>query len=207
MVFSLFGCGNKTPGEKFWTWFQKNEAKIYESKSYKDPIFQDVSAKLKEYNYGIVFELAVEKDGKREFVISADGIKEHFPDVKDLVKAAPKLEKWTVTAFRPRMENFANLKLEYAGKDFDPKKMWISATVEGGKFDLIIYHPEYTEDERNAYISGTYILLDTALGEYDVVTGIRYLDHQKLPSNPKEEGLLPFSELRDIFDKHKTTQK
>jgi hypothetical protein len=35
------------------------------------------------------------------------------------------------------------------------------------------------------------------------VTNIRYIDHQKLPDNPKERGLKPFAELRKVFDEYK----
>ena len=65
---------------------------------------------------------------------------------------------------------------------------------------LTIYHPNYKEDERNVMISAMYILLDMALGEYDVVKGIRYIDHEPLPYNPEQQGLRPFSALRSIFD-------
>jgi len=164
----------------------------------------EISANLSAYKEGIVFEISNKLiNGRREFIISADGIKELFPAVQSLRAAAPEFKRWSIIAFRPRMDDYAGFKLDYAGKEFDPAKIWIYHRVQDGHFDLIVYHPEYSEEERNAFISGAYILLDMALGEYDVVTGIRYIDHKKLPDNPSSEGLRPFSELRKIFDEYK----
>ncbi|MDH5633906.1 MAG: hypothetical protein OEZ10_13085 [Gammaproteobacteria bacterium] len=193
----------ETKEQIFWKWFQKNQTKISQFEKNREPILDEITEQLAKYKEGITFEVSTEKSGKREFIISADGIKELFPSVEALAVAAPKLEKWDIVAFRPRMNDYAQFNLNYAGKEFVPSEIWIYTRVEDGNFDLIIYHPNYTDEERNAFISGAYILLDMALGEYDVVTGIRYIDHQKLPSNPKEEGLKPFSELRRIFDEFK----
>jgi hypothetical protein len=201
MPMTLFA--KPTPEETFWKWFQKNEARLWEFEKDQQVIMDELSLSLYRYKEDIVYEVSSIENGKREFIISADGLKELFPSVQSLHKAAPKMKRWEIIAFRPRMENYSKFKLEYAGKDFDPALLWFHSRVENNYFDLILYHPEYEEDERNCYISGSYILLDMALGEYDVVTGIRYIDQQKLPDNPKEEGLKPFSELQNTFDNYK----
>lgn len=175
---------------------------MFSAKEYNSSI-EELSNKLSKYKEGITYEISAEKDGKKEFIISADGIEELFSKVKSLYDAAPKIQRWTIISFRPRMENFARVNLKYAGKEFDPTKLWIYHRVQDGYFDLIIYHPEYSEEEKNILVSGAYILLDTALGEYDVVTGIRYIDHQQLPKDPEKEGLIPFIQLRDVFDDYK----
>jgi len=201
MPMGLFA---KETGEQiFWKWFQKNESKIYQFEKNREQILDEISEQLSKYKEGVVFEISQEQNGKREFILSADGLKELFPAVQVLKAAAPRLERWSIVAFRPRMNDYASFKLDYAGKEFDPANIWIYHRIQDGYFDLIIYQPEYTEEERNAFISGAYILLDMALGEYDVVTGIRYIDHQRLPERPEAEGLKPFSELRQIFDEYK----
>lgn len=196
----------ETEEQKFWKWFQKNEPKIYQFENDQESVLDEITEELSKYKEGVVFEISQEQSGKREFIISADGLEELFPAVKALKEAAPSFEKWSIVAFRPRMEDYARFKLDYAGKEFDPANIWIYHRIQDGCFDLIIYYPEYADEERNAYISGAYILLDMALGEYDVVTGIRYIDHQRLPEKPEAEGLKPFSELRRIFDEYKANR-
>lgn len=198
------GVFAKETGEQiFWEWFQRNESRIYQFENNKEQILNEISEQLSKYKEGVVFEISQEQNGKRVFILSADGLKELFPAVQALKDSAPRLEKWSIVALRPRMNDYARFKLVYAGKEFDPANIWIYHRIQDGYFDLIIYHPEYSEEERNVFISCAYIFLDMALGEYDVVTGIRYVDHQRLPERPEEEGLMPFSELRHIFDEYK----
>jgi hypothetical protein len=165
-----------------------------------------LSKKLTEYKEGLTFEVSTEIEGKKEFIISADGLEELFPYVQKLMTSSPDLQNWKFIAFRPKMQDYTNFKLDYAEMEFDPEKIWVKPIIDDGNFDLILYLPNFNEENKNILISGSYILLDMALGEYDVVTGIRYLDHQILPENPEQEGLLPFSELRKIFDAYKVEQ-
>ena len=191
----------------FWKWFSNNQTRFEHFERDKDALISDLSEKIHAYKKGLVFEIGAKKDGVREFVISADGIKDLFPAVSRLAATAPKLTNWKITAFRPRMDDYSRFTVEYGGRKFDPKEIWFYSRVVDGHFDVILYHPLYRDEDRNLIISGTYILLDMALGEYDVVTGIRQLDHQLLPADPKAEGLKPYSELRTAFDEFKKHKK
>ena len=190
--------------QEFWGWFSKNEKEIFVFEKNQKEVLDSISDALSKYQEGLVFEISQVTEGKREFIISADGISELFPPVEILSQAAPDFDRWTIIPFRPRMNDYANFKLECAGKNLDPAMIWIYYRIQEGNFDLIVYHPDYSDEERDIFVSASYILLDMALGEYDVVRGIRYIDHQRLPENPTEVGLKPFSELRSIFDKYKS---
>ncbi|HEU4479528.1 MAG TPA: hypothetical protein VFR80_13500 [Pyrinomonadaceae bacterium] len=192
----------KTKEEVFWNWFEKSESRLFQLETDQEAILDEISGALTACAEGLVFEISKENNGKREFIISADGLEELFPAVEKLAAAAPKLERWTIIAFRPRMDDYSGFKLNYAEKTFDPAEMWFRHFIEDRNFDLIVYYPDYNEDERNRFVAATYILLDMALGEYDVVTGIRYIEHELLPPNPEDEGLRPFRELRRIFDEY-----
>ncbi|MBT8769168.1 hypothetical protein [Metapseudomonas boanensis] len=198
---------SETAEGAFWSWFKENENRIFNFKSNQEEVFDDISDNLNKYQDGLVFEISAAVNGKREFVVSADGISELFPSVESLVSSSPSLKRWSIVAFRPRMDNLSDLKLKYEGQELDPSKLWIYSRIDDDKFDLIVYHPEYSEERRSFIVSATYILLDMTLGEYDVTKGIRYIDHQKLPKNPDELGLRPFSELRKQFDSFKASRK
>lgn len=192
----------KTKEEVFWKWFEQSESRLFQLETDQETILDEISSALASCAEGLVFEISKEENGKREFIISADGLGELFPAVEKLEATAPKLARWTIIAFRPRMDDYSSFRLNYGEKTFDPAEMWFRHFVEDRNFDLIIYHPNYNEEERSHFISAAYILLDMALGEYDVVTGIRYIEHEQLPPNPEDEDLRPFSELRRIFDEH-----
>ena len=192
----------ETQEQKFWKWFQKNETKLFHFENNSEVVLDEISTYLTTYKDGLTFEISVVIDGKREFIVSADGIREYFPDVEKLVASSPRMANWEIVAFRPRVNDYSKSKLKYRGKEFDPSELWIKHSVEDGFFDLEVYYPNYTEEEKNIFISGIYILLDMALGEYDVVTGIRYISHNKLIDLPVESGLVPFSQLRDLYDQY-----
>ena len=189
----------------FWSWFQANEASFPATAEFDAAYGRELSARLSEYKPGIVYEIAIPDDRQKELVISADGIKELIPFVQNLVDAAPAMNAWTIHAFRPRMDNYADFELDFDEHSFKPKTLWCWSRIEDGHFDLIIYHPNYTDELRDLLVNGTYILLDTALGEYDVMTGVRYIDHQKLPEDPESAGLYRFENLRVVFDEYKSS--
>lgn len=71
---------------------------------------------------------------------------------------------------------------------------------EGEHIDLILYVPGLSEDNRKEFVYACYVLLNMAIGEYDVATKIRYIDHQPLASSTDREGLKPLTELPKEFD-------
>lgn len=207
LLASVGLCAKDTNEAVFWKWFGANAGRFENFERDQEVLMDELSEALNTYQSGVVFEIGAKQDGVREFVISADGLENLFPAVTTLAKAAPKLRGWTIIAFRPRMDDYAQFTLNYHGRKFDPKEIWFYSRIKDGDFDVIFYHPAYRDEDRDVIISGTYILLDMALGEYDVVTGIHQLDHQLLSADPKADGLRPFSEFRFVFDEYKTQTK
>ena len=197
-------CMNASSAQSdFWTWFKEKESEFPATAEFGASYGKELSRRLALVHPGLVYEISVPENGPKELVISADGLRNLIPHVRNLVGAAPAVEGWTFTAFRPRMKDYAKFKLRFGGREFDPGKLWCYSRVQGGRFDLIVYHPAYSDEARNLIMNGTYILLDMALGEFDVMTGIRSIDHQQLPENPESKGLYRFERLRQIFDDHK----
>ena len=127
-------------------------------------------------------------------------MKEAIPVVQRLTKVAPKLDGWKVISFRQRMAEYADTNLVYDGVEFDGRKVWFQKITTHGHFDLILCLPGYTEKNRDVFLGGAFILLDTALGELDVMTKVRYVDCKALPEDPAAAGLLPYAKLRETFD-------
>jgi hypothetical protein len=189
----------------FWTWFQANEADFPTTSEFDATYGDELSGRLTDIKSGLVYEIAILDDAENELIISGDGIKELIPFVQDVVNSAPAIDGWKIIAFRPRMDDYASFTLNFGERNFDPKKLWCWSRIEDGSFDLVIYHAEYSDEVRNLLVNGTYVLLDMALGEYDVMTGIRYIDHRELPDDPEAAGLYNFEDLRTVFDEYKST--
>ena len=66
---------------------------------------------------------------------------------------------------------------------------------------MTIYIRDLSPENKEKAIGASFILLDNALGEYLVATGIGFIEHKPLPDNPAARGLLPLSEIGEIVVK------
>lgn len=184
--------------DRFWNWFEKNLEVLNSFEPGMDAVLDALSENLNVYNPSLAFEISQpNQDGNREFIISAEGVIDEFKSVIDLYESRPALDGWEIIPFRPRIP--LEYSVSYSGLKLDPKDLWIYWREDEGNFDLIVYFPNYDEQQRNTFVEAAYILLDMAIGEYYVAAGIRYIDHQLLPANPEQEGLFPFKSLPEIF--------
>src|SRR5262249_2027676 len=152
--------------QQFWAWFIQNEAELFDFEADQERIFDQLATELQKVDPNLTFEFGP-KGTKREFVISAGGIKRAFPAVSALAYAAPPLDRWQITAFRPP-RRFANL-AEFRGKRVDPKDVQFSLLDNGKIAGVYLFIPGFVEGDAELKQIG-YLLLDETLGEYDVET-------------------------------------
>ena len=112
MLMGLISCFVKTKEENFWGWFCKNSQLIYNYEINQEKIFNELQIQLHKINPDLTFEISSVKNGKRDFVISADGILDAFPAVEKLYSLKPELSEWTFIKFRPRREIENSIKIE-----------------------------------------------------------------------------------------------
>jgi hypothetical protein len=102
----IVGCSNgsvqNSPEEEFWRWFLANDTRLFDFESDRERVFDELQARLHKVKAGLTFEFGPKENGARDFVISADGIKDVFPSVVLLANAAPSLPRWKIIKFRPR---------------------------------------------------------------------------------------------------------
>ena len=201
----LFSCSfQKTDEEKFWNWFCKNSQMIYDFESNQEVIFDKIQEQLYKINSNLTFEISSVKNGKRDFVISADGILEAFPFVEKLYTARPELKEWNFIKFRPRRKIDNSIKI--GNKELHPadiKFMFIKDDSDG-KIGIVIFMNGYNENEIEVYDQIGFLFLDEALGEYDTETYIGNIILQGFDSDyfDKSAGI---ELLPNEFDKIKYT--
>jgi hypothetical protein len=168
----------------FWAWFRANEYVMFELSDANDQRFDELAERLKIVDRDMTFEIGPKRGDKRELVISAGGIKRAFQAVLDLVAAAPGFDRWSVIALRPRRVPMKVVEL--GGKRADPKGVQFSLVHDGLVPGIYLFIPNYIESDTEWKQIG-YLLLDEALGEYDVESKlglIRVLP----PSDQSDEG-------------------
>ena len=187
---------DKVEIETFWVWFENHADELYEFENNQDQLFEELSTELKKVDDNLTFEFGmVQENYTREFIISADGITSSFPVVKRLHAAAPKLKDWVITAFRPRIGT--EFSINYSGIEVNGQRMKFSYLSFENEIDLKLFIPNYDSDDER-YIGAAFIMLDNALGEYDVETKLGEIEFLHVPSDTTD--LLPFSELPGVVD-------
>ena len=164
----------------------------------QEAIFDELQNQLHKVNEHLTFEISTIKNGKREFIISADGIREAFSPVIALFDSSPKFNEWTIIAFRPPIG--VGFSITIADYSLGPEDIWFLHEADGDLIGLVLYIRDLNEENEELAAQASYILLDTALGEFVVETKVSFIEREPLPSDPGAIGLLPFTSIVDVFD-------
>jgi hypothetical protein len=134
-------------------------------------------------NPNLTFEFGPIEDGRREFVISADGIREPFPEVEALYKGAPSLPRWKFIKFRPRRKPND---ISYGGVSVKALSVSVLVEQKGQMVDITVFIPGYTQAAHKTYAAIAFLLLDEALGEYDVETRVGQVNVDSVSKAPAQ---------------------
>jgi hypothetical protein len=185
--------------EKFWQWFARHEAELFDFERDQERIFDELSDELQKVDRDITFEFGRKddpKEGVREFVVSAGGIRRAFSAVQTLVSAAPTLDHWQVTAFRPRRVPCI---VELGEKRVDPEDVQFSLLDNGTVVGIYLFIPGFRDDDISFKEIG-YLLLDSSLGEYDVETRVGLIEMLS-PETQTGGDRYPLAQLPTLFDR------
>jgi len=197
--------------QKFWEWFTANEARyrtLQAGAPEQDALFNELTRRLYRVQKGLQFAFDTPNGedpsaAPREFVLSADGNRALFPAVQRLAAAAPPPEAlpgWKVVAFRPRMRSLDGVALQFGEMRVGADDLWLHLRPRGDTIDIDLYLRGLTEGTDRQIQMACLLLLDYALGEYDVETKVGALDIHPLPDDPSAAGLTPYPRLPEEFD-------
>jgi hypothetical protein len=140
------------------------------------------------------------KNGRRDFVISAGGIKTAFPAVEALHASAPRMKRWIVLKFRQRRLPINDIR--YADKKVRSEDVHYLLFKDEApeKVGVMIFLDEYKEEEkRTVWGQIGYLFLDEALGEYEVEMKLGAIVFQSRQSK-HFEAAHPLARLPKEFD-------
>ncbi len=177
-----FLFGHQSPTDKFWGWFRDHEPQLLAIATGHEPIVSELNRQLHAIHPDLTWEVGPSTEGRRDFVISAGGIKAAFPAVTQLAAAAPPLSHWKVIAFRPARPSVTTVTVK--GVTLDAHVIEFLAERKGAKTDLTISVPGYRPTPNHAYDEAVYLLLDGMLGEYAVETTLGGIDIVVLDGGP-----------------------
>jgi hypothetical protein len=159
---------------QFWVWFKQRQEMLFNFERDQERIFDELGSALANVSPHLTFEFGRVINGAREFVISADGIKSDFPAVEALAAAAPALPQWKVVKFRQRQTPI--VELTFAGKAVKPEDVECCLLSNGRDLGVYLFFDAYSEEEADIWRHIGFLLLDQALGEYDVATKVARIE-------------------------------
>ena len=200
MVFGLFsGKASASNEAMFWKWFTAHEARLFAFETDREAIFDELAAEMHRVNSDLTFEFGPVQNGKREFVISAGGIKSAFTAVEALYDSAPKLRHWVWVKYRPRRLPINDL--EFGGKKVKADDVRYLLAKDGDKVGIVLFFDGYSDDEKNTFGQIGYLFLDEALGEYAIETQVGFIEFQARNSKYFAQSH-PLRELPAQFDEY-----
>lgn len=182
----------------FWKWFLEHENQFFHYEQYHTKLLEETLSKLKDIHPDLVFEIGPEFDGKRELIISSNGLKEGFTSVIELVHSSPELDRWLITPFRQRKKDL-DIEIQIEDITLSPEDIFFTYEPEGKKVNINLYIAGIDEeDERVFHV--VLLLLDSVIGEYDVEMKLNQIDIHPLTSVKDATALYALKELPGIVD-------
>lgn len=191
------------PIDRFWAWVLANRSGIVaEVQTFgtdgarSNLAIIELGDRLKRIDPGLAHEVGMADPGTLEIVISAEGCRELFPSVLEVVKRAPDESGLKITAFRQRNPGMS---LEVLGQTMTAGDVSYVSRGEGEKIGLDVFFDVDLDESARVMIG--FLMLDMALGEYDVGTALGSIEfHEGRP--PAEAKRL--SELAQEVDAART---
>jgi hypothetical protein len=182
---------------RFWEWFQRNSDRLYHFETDQESVFAELSGELARVHRGLAFEFGPEEGGRREFVVSADGIRAVFPAVQELVRAAPPLPGWKITAFRP--PRGLDMSITIGAYSLSADDVWFAPRPAGRRIGLRLHVRGLNKRNEGLLGQAAFILLDSAIGEYAAGTRVGPVELRPLPDDPAAQGLHPLVAIGEVL--------
>ncbi|MDP7289315.1 MAG: hypothetical protein QGH94_15120 [Phycisphaerae bacterium] len=197
MAFSFFSSRKKkSPEARFWTWFEKNQDMLFSFERDTERTFNKLAGEMSKVHGDLTFEFGPDRDGVREFVISAGGMLDAFPTVELLHDSAPDLKRWMFTKFRPRRTPMT-IKMDTV--EIEPSDIEVAVEADGDKAGFTVFVKGYDESRKSLFDHAAFIMLDQAIGEYDMETRVGFIDIQPF-ERPAEYRRHSLENLPGMFD-------
>jgi len=184
---------------EFWKWFDANCGRFQMSDAVDEQLCDELGERIQKIDRNLTFEITPSGEGPYELVVSADGIKKAFAIVTAVVAAAPTIANWKIIAFRQRSP-LDSIELSFNGVTLSPTTVQYALIPDGNSLDLLVVTPDTDDEMRDQTTGAAFILLDAALGEYDVATYLRTIEFEPQSAIDPSVPLKPLLELPLEFD-------
>ena len=176
---------------EFWNLFVESAVALSQLNTADDPLYIELLEKLKEINSALFFEFSTQPENC-ELIITAEGDRDLFACVEDIVSAAPKVNGWTIFALKPKLgfpktTTWEGYEISIADVVFEPLK---NKTNDLG---LRLFISGLNELDVEHAHQGLLRAIDHGLGEREFAESIQYIEVVAL--NESSSKYIPLTEL------------
>lgn len=205
-IRNLFSDDRKriSPYEDFWSWFKSREKEFHRvvklNFNVDGNFFVPLEERLNRVRRGFAFEVCMKDEDVAELVLTAEGKIKNIVFVEDLVAAAPAIPGWEFVASRQEAEVDEPC-VNIGGFDFNSDNLFFYADDQPQYPDCInltVVHDDYTTENDEQMVMGTYLFLDSYMGEVRSVTVIDYVNVTGRAQADQE--LIPIEKLKDFIE-------
>ncbi|BAV07304.1 Family of unknown function [Filimonas lacunae] len=189
--------------EDFWNWFAANQQVFYnvvkERGDIRAVFFAPLSEKLDQLKEGYHFLTGINNENIAELIFTADGVVKNVVFVEELVQAAPAMENWKIISLKPAVK-IEDTVIDMDGFAFSSNNIHFYANDTPAcpdEIDITVVHNDFTPENKDAIVNGTYIFLDNYLGELDFINNIDSL--AIIGPADATRDLIPISKLKDFL--------
>lgn len=166
--FRAASTSDAVRGHEFWNWFMSQDLLHMEPNA----LVQTIAPRLSKVDDRLKCTVSSSSQPPRELIISADGNADAIDAVRALCAAAPALPDWRITAFRPREDRYAEFSIEMDHSTMTGGDVTVHLNPYGDRIDLHAFVTGCPALRDPGYTHLTFLMLDMALGEYDVMTKV-----------------------------------
>ncbi|MDQ0783300.1 DUF695 domain-containing protein [Chryseobacterium sp. W4I1] len=187
----------------FWDWFLTKEKTFFEvvknREHIEDQFFDVMAPELSKINEGYYFLSGMSDDHTAELIITVEGDIKKIIFAEELVAAAPKMDRWKITALKPET-NIENVGIRMNDCEFTKDNIYFySNEIDGypDEIDLAFVYSDLNEANRSSATTGICIFLDNFLGELNFATQIDTFS--VIGKNEAEKELIPIEKLKEFL--------
>ncbi len=196
LILSACNANKNEKIQAFWLWFDKNKSHFEELTHHnKNAKLTALVEQLRQIDGGLSAEVSTDL---KQLIISAGGDTSKFNLVQEIVRTAPSLEDWDVTAFRqPAIEDFT---LQFEDITLTPSELYFLPVEDNDKLDIIVYGIGLGKYDYKKLTHYGLLMLDKVMGEYNSAKLVRYYDFKDIADVKKSEDLIPLNEINDYVE-------
>lgn len=185
--------------QRFWAGFEQRADRLALITSADDPIYDESLHLLQEIDPGLYFEVSSDSQSP-ELIITAEGNERLFGLVEETVARAPRLDRWTVTALKPKLGFPASTSWE--GFTVDIATVCFEPLERHGAQDLglRIYVRGLASDDSERAHAALLRAIDHGLGERAFAESVQHVEVAPLPEGVEQGAFIPLVDLENYIE-------